>query len=401
MRKRWMIFLIFLALIIQLGAAQEDSINKNIGYQFTTIKELPVTTVKDQNMTGTCWSFSGLGFIEAEMLRMGKPHVDLSEMYIVWHTYYEKAVKKVRMHGEINFSAGGAFHDVTNMIKKYGIVPNSVYEGLNYGEENHVHSELDKMLSAQVGVVIENRNRKLSTAWQNTIKGTLNVYLGELPTTFKYEGKEYTPQSFATSYVGLNLSDYVEIGSYTHQPFYTSFPLEIPDNWMWEPIYNVPLADFEAIVDYAIENGFPVAWAADVSEKGFSSKTHGVAIIPDIDRKEMSDAEIARWEKMTTKEKEDSLYTFKKPGKEKLITQQLRQQAFDNYQTTDDHGMLIYGTAKDQNGNYYYMVKNSWGDYNKYDGMFYASKPYYLYKSTGIMVHKDAIPKVIRKKLGL
>lgn len=374
---------------------------KEKGYHFIVTKELPVTPVKDQYRSGTCWAFSGLGFLEAEMLRLGKPEVDLSEMYVVWYTYNEKAEKAVRLHGNLNFSAGGAFHDVTHVIKEYGIVPESVYSGLNYGEEKHVHGEMDEILKDQVDGVVLNRNKKLSNAWSDVIRGTLNAYLGEIPEKFQYEGKEYTPLSFARDYLELDLDDYVEISSYTHHPFYSKFIIEIPDNWMWEEVYNVPMEELEVIIDNSIENGYTVAWAADVSEKGFSTSKDGVAVIPDVDLTEMTDAEITKWEKLSEKEKEEKLYEFKKPGKEKIITQEMRQSSFDNYQTTDDHGMLIVGTAKDQAGNFYYKVKNSWGDYNDYDGYFFASKPYVRYKTMSIMVHKDAIPRSIRKKLNL
>ncbi|MGE4587863.1 MAG: aminopeptidase C [Mangrovibacterium sp.] len=390
---------IFLLVLPALQAQEEKE--KEKGYQFTVTMEIPVTPVKDQYRSGTCWSFSGLSFLEAEMLRLEKPEVDLSEMYVVWHNYLDKAKKAVRLHGNLNFAAGGAFHDVTSVIEKYGIVPESVYNGLNYGEEKHVHGEMDELLKEQVDGVIRNRNKKLSSAWSEAIRGTLNAYLGELPVTFTYEGADYTPQSFARDYVGLDLDNYVEITSYTHHPFYSHFILEIPDNWMWGEVYNVPMNELEAIIDHALENGYTVAWAADVSEKGFNTSKEGVAVVPEVDLEEMSDAEIARWEKLSEKEKEDKLYELKKPGKEKKITQEMRQIAFDNYQTTDDHGMLIMGTATDQNGNLYYKVKNSWGDYNDYHGFFYASKPYVRYKTMSIMVHKEAIPKYIRKKLDL
>ena len=370
-------------------------------YQFTTIKEIPITSVKDQNRSGTCWSFSGIGLIESEMIRLGKPIVDLSEMFIVWHTYKEKAEKMVRMHGHLNFGAGGAFHDVTEIMNRYGIVPESVYTGLNYGEEKHVHGEMDEMLKQQVDAVVENKNRTLSDSWINAINSTLNSYLGEIPETFTYEGKEYSPKSFMKDYVGLNMEDYVEIASFTHHPFYSKFILEIPDNWMWYSVYNVPLEELEEIIDNAIDKGYTVAWAADVSERGFSTSNKGIAVIPDIDIANMSDAEISKWENMSAQEKENKLYELQKPGKEKEITQEIRQKAFDNYQTTDDHGMLIYGTAKDQNGTEYYKVKNSWGSYNKFEGIFYASKPYIRYKTMDIMVHKDAIPAHIKRKLKL
>lgn len=384
-----------------VSAQDQKEDEKEKGYQFTPIKEIPVTSVKDQYRSGTCWSFSGLGFLEAEMLRLGKPEVDLSEMFIVYHAYSDKAVKYVRLQGSLSFSAGGAFHDVTNVIRKYGIVPEEVYTGLNYGEEKHVHGELDRVLLENVKAVVENPNKKISTVWQESLNNTLDNYFGELPEKFNYKGKEYTPQSFASEFIGLNMDDYVEISSYTHHPFYSKFIIEVPDNWSWDEVYNVPVNELDEIIDNAINTGFTVAWAADVSEKGFSTSQKGVAVIPVIDKVNMTDAEISKWEKQKEKEKNEELYKLSKPGLEKVITQEIRQIDFDNHQTTDDHGMVIVGTAKDQVGNLYYKVKNSWGDYNDFGGYFYASKPYIKYKTMSVMVHKDAIPKNIRKKLNL
>ncbi|MCF6331914.1 MAG: aminopeptidase [Draconibacterium sp.] len=403
MKLRVILAVLFMAFTASYVLAEngDKKDKKPEGYVFKDEITLPATPVKNQYRSGTCWSFSGLSFLESEMLRLGKPVVDLSEMFIVWHSYSEKAQKDVRVHGSLNFSAGGAFHDVTNVIRDFGIVPESVYDGLNYGEDKHVHGEMDRVLKQHVDAVIENKNRKLSTVWLEAVEGTLNTYLGEIPQKFEYEGKSYTPQSFASDFVGLNMDDYVEITSFSHHPFYSKFILEVPDNWSWDEVYNVPLNEMEEIIDYSLNNGFTVAWAADVSEKGFVSSNKGVAVVPSAKTEDMSDAEIARWDTLSEKDREKELYKIEKPVPEIVVTQEMRQAAFDNYSTTDDHGMHIIGTAKDQEGVTFYKVKNSWGDYNKYKGYFYVSKPYVNYKTTCIMVHKDAIPQSIREKLDL
>ncbi|MEN8117169.1 MAG: C1 family peptidase [Bacteroidota bacterium] len=403
MKLRVYVTALIAVLAINIVFAEDDKKKKEEikGYIFEDEIGLPATSVKDQYRTGTCWSFSGLSFLESEMLRLGKPDVDLSEMFIVWHTYAEKAEKHVRVHGNLNFAPGGAFHDVVNMIKTHGIVPESVYNGLNYGEEKHVHGEMDRVLKQHVDAVVENKNRKLSTVWLESVESTLNSYLGELPAKFDYEDKQYTPQSFASDFVGLNMDDYVEITSYTHHPFYSKFILEVPDNWSWDQVYNVPDDEMMEIIDYSLRNGFTIAWAADVSEKGFVSSNKGVAVLPAAPSQDMSDAEIAKWETLPKKEKDKELYKLEKPVPELVVTQEMRQAAFDNYQTTDDHGMHIVGTAKNQEGRTFYKVKNSWGDYNKYNGYFYASKPYVNYKTMCIMVHKDGIPHNIKEKLEL
>ncbi|PSK81298.1 aminopeptidase C [Prolixibacter denitrificans] len=399
--KFFMLLAGLLAFTWNVSAQDKEKSSKEEGYHFTTVKELPHTSVKDQYRSGTCWAFSGLSFLESEMLRMGKPKVNLSEMFVVYHCYIDKAIKTVRLHGNLNFGPGGAFHDVTYVLKNYGIVPEDVYTGLNYGEKKHVHGEMDDVLKGIVDAVIENKNKKLSTAWEESVTGTLDAYLGDLPTKFEYKGKEYTPKTFANEYCGLNPDDYVEITSFTHHPFYSKFKLEVPDNWEWDEVYNVPLDEMMKIIDNSLNSGYTVAWAADVSEKGFSTSKKGVAVVPDADVKDMTNTELSKWEKLTAKEKNEQLYKLDKPGKEKHITQEMRQEAFDDWQTTDDHGMHIIGLAKDQNGTMYYKVKNSWGDYNAWDGYFYASKPYVRYKTTCIMVNKNAIPKAIREKLGL
>lgn len=369
------------------------------GYKFSTVKEVKITPIKNQHRSGTCWSFSGLAFLESELLRMGKPEMDLSEMFVVRYAYADKATKYVRFHGNLNFGGGGSFFDVIETVKKYGIVPEEAFKGLEYGEEMHVHGEFDAVTKAYVDAVIENSNKKLSTAWKVGFDGILDAYMGKLPQSFDFQGKAYNPTTFANS-LGLNLNDYVYVSSYTHHPFYQKFILEVPDNWAFGDMYNLPLDEFMQIFDNAINTGYSVAWASDVSEKGFAYK-HGIAIVPEANVKEMNNSEKSKWTDLSQKEKDEMLYKFDKPGNEKNITQEDRQKAFDNYLSTDDHGMLIYGIANDQIGNKYYMVKNSWGTTDKYKGIFYASEAFVKYKTLSILVHKNAIPRAIAKKIGM
>ncbi len=378
--------------------AQETVEPKGETFEFTTVKEIPITSVKNQSSSSTCWSFSGLALVEAELLRMGKGDYDLSAMYVVHKNYQEKAEKFIRMHGATNFSAGGSFDDVLQCIKDHGIVPMTAQPGLNYGEDIHKHNELDRGLRAYMDAIVKNPNRKLTTAWQRAVGGILDAYLGECPEEFVYNGAKYTPKSFAAS-LGFNPDDYVSITSYTHHPFYTSFPIEIPDNWRWAESYNVPMNEMMDIIDRAMDKGYTVAWAADVSERGFSRQ--GVATIPDLDVPEGPGSDQAHWLGLTQKEREEKIYGATGPVKEKTITQEMRQVAYDNYETTDDHGMLIYGTAKDQKGNPYYMIKNSWGTENPYKGTWYISRPFVEYKTMSIVVHKDVLPDNLKKKLRL
>lgn len=361
-------------------------------YEFAIVTEVGVTPVGDQSRSGTCWSFSANAFIESELLRLGKGEYNLSEMWIVRNTYIDKAEKYVRMHGNINFSAGGAFHDVFNVYRKYGMMPEEAYEGLNYGTTNHNHSELDAVLKGYLNAVIS--GRKLTTAWMEGYVGILNAYLGVPPETFKYNGKEYTPETFAES-LGLNMDDYVSLTSYTHHPFYTQFILEIPDNWAWGSSWNIPLNEFMTTIDNALNTGYSVCWGSDVSEKGFQYGK-GFAVVPAEQEQTLEGTELSRWVKLSEDSKMMEL--LEKSG-EMRITQDARQLAFDNYETTDDHGMLITGIAKDQRGDKFYKVKNSWGTNQKYKGYFYASAPFVAYKTMNIIVHKDALPKEVAKKL--
>jgi aminopeptidase C len=378
------------------GNKSKDKTNKE-GYTFTTVKELKVTPVKNQHRSGTCWSFSSLGFIESELLRLGKDEHDLSEMFVVYHSYADQAEKFVRLHGQGIFAGGGSFYDVLYVLKHYGIVPEEAMPGLQYGEDMHIHGELDAVTKAYAETVVKNPNRKLTTAWHKGFTGILDAYLGKIPERFSYRGQEYTPLSFMES-LGINPDDYVSLTSFTHHPFYTQFGLEIPDNWRWSSSYNLPLDELMSVFDYSLDQGYTVAWGADVSEKGFSRE--GVAVVPDVNFAEMSGSDQARWLGLSQKDKDAELYN-NKAGYEKTITQALRQEAFDNYETTDDHGMLIYGTANDQNGKKYYMVKNSWGETGTYKGHWYASEAFVQYKTINIVVHKDAIPPALKQKLGI
>jgi len=334
------------------------------------------------------------------VIRKGGPVLDLSEMWVVRHVYSEKAKRHVRMHGHFNFGGGGALNDPVDIMVKYGLVPENAYPGLNYGENNHVHGELDNVLGEYVEAVIENKNRKLTTAWHNGFNGILDAYLGEKSEKIEYEGKFYSPKEFTEKFVDLNPEDYVYLTSYTHHPFYEKFILEVPDNWSWKAFNNVKLDELEAIMDNAIDNGFSIGWASDVSEKGFSWR-NGVAIVPETDVEELAGSEKEKWEEMTDDERQDRMFSFDEPVPEKTITQEMRQTGFDKYKTTDDHGMHIIGIAKDQNGKEYYKVKNSWNTDNKYKGYFYASKAFIRYKTMSIVVHKDALPKDIKKKLNI
>ncbi|MGC9341945.1 MAG: aminopeptidase C [Bacteroidales bacterium] len=387
--------ILFAALSLMLTSAYSQT-----GYNFTLVKDLPVTPVKDQNRSGTCWCFSGLSFFESELLRMGKGEYNLSEMFVVRTSYEGKADQYVRMHGNVNFAGGGAFNDVTYTLENYGIVPEEAYEGLNYDEEKHVHGELDAVLKSYMEGVITNRNRKLSTAWDDALDGILDAYLGKYPDEFEYKGKKYNPESFLDE-LELDMNDYVMVSSFTHHPFYESFILEVPDNWAWGEVYNVKIDELTNIIDYSINNGYTVAWATDVSEKGFKWK-EGLAVVPGESIEDISGLERAKWDELSEEEKNKRIYDFSEIRPEKEITQEMRQEAFDNYQTTDDHGMHITGIAKDQKGNMYYKVKNSWGvEDHIYGGYLYASKAFVQYKTTSILVHKDGIPENLREKLGL
>ena len=367
------------------------------GFTFTDQIIIRTTPVKDQNKSGTCWAFSGTSVLEDEIMRHGGPELDLSEMWTVRNCYIDKAKKYIRTGGQINFAQGGGFPDVLYAVDNYGAVPENVYEGLNYGEKKHSHYEMANALKAYLDVILTNPNKHLSTAWLPGFIGILDAYLGPAPEKFEYNGKSYTPQSFAKE-MGLNADDFVSITSWTHHPFYTSFPLEIADNWLWASSMNVPLEEMKKIADNALENGYTIGWAADVSEGGFQWR-NGFALLPEEKSEgDMEGTELSRWVQLSDKDREKAQYQIKGPVKEKSVTQESRQEGFDRWDTTDDHGMTIVGTATDQEGNRYYKVKNSWDTNQLYGGYIYVSEPFFLDKTISMMVHKDAVPKDITKK---
>ena len=365
-------------------------------YEFTTVKENPVTSIKNQYRSGTCWCFSALSFIESEILRTKGIEVDLSEMFVVGKSYRDRAVKYVRLDGHLNFAAGSSFGDVLHVLKDYGIVPQTEMPGFNYGTELPEHNELDSALKGYVDAIKKNPNRKLSTAWLNGFDGIVAAYFGEYPETFVVDGKEYTPETYRDA-LGFNYDDYVSITSFTHHPFYEQFVIEVCDNWRWDSSYNLPMDEMMEVMYNAINKGYTVAWASDVSEKGFTRD--GLAVMPVEEKKAAAGSDQERWVGKAAEEKAEEVKEAL--PEEMTITQEMRQDGYDRKTTTDDHGMHIYGLAKDQNGNQYFMVKNSWGETGKYKGVWYASDAFVRYKTLNIIVHKDALPKHIAKKLGI
>ena len=391
-----LLIVLALAVVTNSAIAQPRMAPKLPDYQFTTVKENPITPVKNQASSGTCWAFSTIGFFESEAIRLGKisdpaKYPDFSEFFVVSHSYYDRALKYVRLDGNLTFGAGSEADDVLDVIRDYGIVPNDAMTGMNYGTELPVQGELDAVLKGMVQAVAKNPNRTLTTAWARAFQAVLDEYLGKCPEKFMVDGKEYTPLTWRDA-LKINPADYVSITSFTHHPFYTKFAVEVCDNWRWDESYNVPIDEFMAVLDNALNNGYTAAWGADVSHPGFTRD--GVAIFLDT--------------KASAAGSDQEHWVGKEEGKPAPITvveieasQEQRQKDFDNKSMTDDHGMQIYGIAKDQDGKKYYMVKNSWGETGKYKGLWYATENYVKGQSLDIMVHKDAIPKDIKAKLGI
>ena len=393
-----------LAALCALPGFAADSVSSNDSLVFTTVIANPVTPIKNQNNSGTCWSYSALAFLESEVIKKDpkKKDIDLCESFLVSKTYTDRADRNVRTHGDASFSQGGSFYDAIFCMDHYGLIPEGLmpYPNTLYGDSLFNFTAFFPPMEAYIHAISKSDAKKINPIWKKNVQSMLDGYFGECPTEFTYKGVKYTPKSFVKDYLKLDPNDYVSLTSYTHHPFYSSFILEIQDNWRWASSYNLPLDEFMRVMDEAVKNGWTFAWGADVSEEGFSRRTgknRCVATVPDTKASAGVGSDQSRW----TGEKAGAKISQADAAGEKVITQEMRQEGYDNWTTTDDHGMQIYGIAKDQNGKEYFMMKNSWGEYGPYKGFWYVSKPYVAYKTMNIVINKNAIPKDIRKKLGI
>ena len=378
--------------------AEKSNANKPV---FTVIKENKITSIKNQSRSGTCWDYSTLSFLEAEILKKTGKTYDLCEAFVANKTYFDRAVQVVRMHGDCQFAQGGSAYDPIYCLKHYGICPEDAMPlpGTLYGDSLNNFNEFFDVMTPYVLSVAKSKTDKLSSQWKVALHGIIDAYLGKCPEKFTYQGKSYTPMSFAQS-LEINPDDYESFTSYTHHPFWTVFAVEVQDNWRNPLSWNLPLDDMMRIIDNAVMNGYTVAWGGDVSEPGFTRD--GLAYSIDAKKAQsLSGSDMAHWLKLTKTEKKNVLDSLGCKVPEVTPTQKLRQERFDNWELTDDHGMLIYGIAKDQNGKEYYMVKNSWGETGDYKGIWYMTKNYIANNTMDFIVNKNAVPKDIRKKLGI
>lgn len=396
--KKSIILSIAAALLSAYAFGQATSQPKGPEYEFKVIKENGITPVKNQYRSGTCWCYSGIGFIESEVLRQTGKEVDLSEMFVVSKSYHDRAVKYVRLDGHLNFAAGSSFGDVFEVVKKYGIVPQEAYPGMQYGTELPVQAEMDAALLGYVKAIASNPNRELSTAWQKGLDGILQAYQGAWPESFQADGISYTPESYRDA-LGINVDDFVNICSFASEPLYEPHVIEVCDNWRWGSAYNVTMDEMMDIMYNAIEKGFTIAWGADVSEKGFTRDGIATCPVQEPKKKVAAGSDQEHWlGKDNAKPEEPEVTAIPEEIK---VTDEMRQDAYDRKKTTDDHGMQLYGIAEDQNGTRYFMMKNSWGDTGKYKGLWYVSDTYVRYKTLNFIIHKDALPKDMKKKLGI
>ena len=399
--KKIVIFALLAVFAASAGAQDKKEEKKDNKPIFTVVKQNPITSIKDQNRSGTCWAYSTLSFLESEILKKSGKTYDLSEMFVANKTYMDRATMAIRMHGDVSFAQGGSAYDPIYCWEHYGMVPETAMPlpGTLYGDSLANFNEFFAVLTPYVEAIAKGKQTKLTPAWKTGLQGILDAYLGKCPESFTYEGKTYTPKSFAAS-LGLDMKDYVSFTSYTHHPFWTAFAVEVQDNWRWPLSWNVPIDDLCKIIDNAIMNGYTIAWGGDVSEEGFTRSGLGIAY--DLKKaRDLTGTDADRWLKMSKVSKKNKLDSLGISAPEIIPTQKMRQEAYDNWETTDDHGMQIYGIAKDQNGREYYMVKNSWGETGDYKGIWYMTKAFIAYKTMDFIVNKNAVPKDIRKKIGI
>lgn len=393
-------FTLALLAVFALNANAEEKKDENKNKPvFTTIKANPITSVKDQNRSGTCWAYSTLSFFEAEILKATGKTYDLCESFVANKDYMDRAVQVVRLHGDCQFAQGGSAYDVYYVLKNYGICPEDAmpFPGSLYGDSLNNFNEFFGQLEPYVAGIARSKANKISSQWKVGLQGILDAYLGKCPESFTYQGKKYTPKSFAAN-LGLNWDNYVSVTSYSHKPYYTQYSVEVQDNWRNPLSWNLPMEDMARIIENAIMNGYTVAWGGDVSEPGFTRK--GLAYFYDTKKMEsLSGSDMARWLKMSPAKRTNLVDSLGCTVPELEPTAEQRQQRFDNWELTDDHGMLIYGIAKDQNGKEYYMVKNSWGETGDYKGTWYMTKSFIIANTMDYMVNKNAIPKDILKKI--
>ena len=384
-----------------VSAADQKEAAKANKPVFTIVKENPITSIKDQHRSGTCWDYSTLSFFEAEILRKTGKTYDLCESFVANKNYMDRAKTVVRMHGDAQFSQGGSAYDVLYVLKNYGICPQDAmpFPGSLTGDSLYNFNEFFSVMEPYVKAVATNKAPKISNQWKQGLQSILDAYLGKCPESFTYKGKTYTPKSFAAS-LGLDWNDYETFTSYTHHPFYTAFPVEVQDNWRQPASWNLPMEEMMKIIDNAVMNGYTIAWGGDVSEPGFTRD--GLAYM--VDGKKIQStkgSDMARWLGLSAAKKKDIIAELGVNVPEVKASQELRQERFDNWELTDDHGMVIFGIAKDQNGKEYYMVKNSWGETGAYKGIWYITKTFIATNTMDFMVNKNAVPKDIRKKLGI
>ena len=399
--KKTIVLALLAVFAMSASAVTQDNKKENPNKPvFTVVKENPITSIKNQNRSGTCWDYSTLSFFESEILKATGKTYDLCESFVANKTYMDRAIQVVRFHGDCEFAQGGSAYDVLHCLQNYGICPENAmpFPGSLYGDSLNNFNEFFSILTPYVMAIAKSTSKKLTPAWRNGFQGVLDAYLGKCPENFVYQGKTYTPKTFAAS-LGLNWNDYVTFTSYTHHPFWTQFAVEVQDNWRFPLSWNVPIEEISKIIDNAIMNGYTVAWGGDVSEDGFTRD--GLAYMYDTKKLEsMEGSDMARWLKLSKAEKKNIVDSLGVNAPEIKPTQKQRQERFDNWELTDDHGMLIYGIAKDQNGKEYYIVKNSWGETGEYKGIWYMTKAFIVANTMDFMINKNAVPKDIRKKCG-